>query len=34
VTSAWAVRFTWYRSLQDFIDPTNTADFPQEWAAP
>lgn len=31
-TSAWAVRFTGYRSLQDFVDPTNTADFPQEWA--
>ena len=33
VTSAWAARLTWYRSIQDFVDPTNTADFPQEWAA-
>lgn len=34
VTSAWAVRFTWYRPLQDFLVPTNTADFPQEWILP
>lgn len=34
VFSNWAVRFTWYRSLQDFLDPTNTADFPQEWINP
>ena len=30
----WAVRFTWYRPLQDFLDPLNTADFPQEWINP
>lgn len=30
----WAVRFTYYRSLQDFLIPTNTADFPQEWVLP
>lgn len=33
-TSAWAVRFTWYRALQDFLIPTNTSDFPQEWVLP
>lgn len=32
--SAWAVRFTWYRSIQDFMVPNNTADFPQEWINP
>jgi hypothetical protein len=32
-TSAWAVRFTGYRSIQDYVDPTNTSDFPQEWAS-
>jgi hypothetical protein len=26
-----AVRFTWYRPLQDFNTPANTGDFPQEW---
>lgn len=31
-TSAWAIRYTWYRSIQDYVDPTNTSDFPQEWA--
>ena len=30
----WAVRFTWYRSLQDIICTTNTVDFPQEWVNP
>lgn len=33
-TTAWAARFTWYRPLQDFLIPTNTADFPQEWILP
>lgn len=33
-TSAWAVRFTGYRSLQDFLLPDNTMDFPQEWILP
>jgi hypothetical protein len=32
--SNWAVRFTWYRPLQDFLVPSNTADFPQEWINP
>lgn len=32
VNSSWAVRYTGYRSLQDFINATDTADFPQEWA--
>ena len=32
--SFWAVRFTWYRPLQDFFSPGNTMDFPQEWIAP
>lgn len=32
--AAWAVRFTWYRPLQDFLLPDNTADFPQEWVLP
>jgi hypothetical protein len=32
--SSWAMRFTWYRPLQDFLVPTNTADFPQEWVLP
>ncbi len=26
-----AFKFTWMRSLQDFVTATNTADFPQEW---
>lgn len=34
VTTAWAIRFTWYRPLQDFFLPGNTMDFPQEWVAP
>lgn len=33
-TSAWAVRFTWYRPLQDYLSPNNTSDFPQEWITP
>lgn len=32
--SAWAIRFTWYRPLADFLTPDNTMDFPQEWVAP
>ncbi len=32
--SNWAVRFTWYRPLSDFLIPTNTSDFPQEWINP
>lgn len=32
--SNWAVRMTWYRPLSDFLVPTNTADFPQEWINP
>ena len=32
--SNWAVRFTWYRPLQDWLTPQNTADFPQEWVLP
>lgn len=34
VTTAWAIRFTWYRPLQDFFAPGNTMDFPQEWVNP
>lgn len=34
VQSAWAVRFTWYRPLQDFFAPGDTMDFPQEWVSP
>lgn len=34
VTTMWAIRFTWYRPLQDFFLPTNTQDFPQEWTNP
>ena len=34
VTAAWAVRFTWYRALQDFFAPGDTMDFPQEWVSP
>lgn len=30
----WAIRFTWYRPLQNFFLPTDTMDFPQEWVAP
>lgn len=26
-----AARITWYRELQDFNDPANTGDIPQEW---
>lgn len=29
-----ALRFTWYRPLQDFLTPDNTMDFPQEWVNP
>ncbi len=32
--SAYGVRFTWYRSIADLLVPTNTLDFPQEWATP
>lgn len=32
--SAWAIRFTWYRPLQDFFQPGDTMDFPQEWVSP
>lgn len=32
--SNWAVRLTWYRPLQDYLIPTNTSDFPQEWVNP
>lgn len=32
--TSWAVRFTGYRPIQDFLDPTNTADMPQEWVLP
>ena len=32
--AVYAVRFTWYRALQDFFQPTDTMDFPQEWIAP
>ena len=34
VVSAWAVRFTWYRPLQNFFNPGDTMDFPQEWVSP
>lgn len=34
VFSSWAVRFTWYRPLQDYLLPTDTSDFPQEWINP
>lgn len=34
VLTMWAARVTWYRPLQDFLDPLNTADFPQEWVNP
>ncbi len=29
--STIAFKFTWMRSLQDFVTASNTADFPQEW---
>ncbi len=29
--STLAFKFTWMRSLQDFLTASNTADFPQEW---
>lgn len=32
--SAWAIRFTWYRSLASLLTPANTLDFPQEWVLP
>lgn len=32
-TQTWAVRFTWYRAISDFLLPTNTMDLPQEWAS-
>lgn len=31
VLSSWAIRFTYYRPLQDLLVPGNTMDFPQEW---
>jgi hypothetical protein len=31
---AWGSRFTYYRSIQDWLVPNNTADFPQEWVQP
>lgn len=34
VTAPFAVRFTWYRALQDFFNPGDTMDFPQEWVSP
>ena len=34
VNSSWAIRFTWYRPLQDFFAPGDTMDFPQEWVSP
>lgn len=33
-TAPYAVRFTWYRGLQDFLNPNDTMDFPQEWVSP
>jgi len=33
-TAPFAVRFTWYRPLQDFINSTDTMDFPREWVSP
>jgi hypothetical protein len=33
-TTKWAMRFTWYRPLQDFFSPGDTMDFPQEWVSP
>jgi hypothetical protein len=29
--STSAFKFTWMRTLQDFVNSTDTADFPQEW---
>lgn len=26
-----AIRMTWYRTIQDFTDPDDTSDLPQEW---
>ena len=34
VLSNWACRMTWYRPIQDWANPANTMDFPQEWSAP
>lgn len=31
---AWGSRFTYYRSIQDFLNVANTVDFPQEWIHP
>jgi hypothetical protein len=28
----WGLRFTYYRPLQDFNNPTDASDLPQEWA--
>lgn len=33
-TANWALRFTWYRPIQDFASVADTADFPQEWINP
>lgn len=33
-SSNYAIRFTWYRALQDFFTPGDTMDFPQEWVSP
>jgi hypothetical protein len=30
----WGSRFTYYRPIQDWLVPGNTADFPQEWIQP
>ena len=32
--STYAIRFTWYRPLEDFINANDTMDFPQEWVSP
>lgn len=34
VQAVYAIRYTYYRPLQDFLEPTDTADFPQEWVLP
>lgn len=32
--AVYGIRFTWYRPIYDFTDPSQTADFPQEWILP
>lgn len=32
--AGWAMRFTYYRSIRDFLYGNNTGDFPQEWVNP